>query len=375
MLILTLNCGSSSVKLAIVDVKKRKVLWQKSSDRLRPDDHKAYLFSLSKLVNEALAFTESDLQRSIVACVHRVVHGGSKLSQPVRLDRRVYKEISAASKFAPLHNPFALLGIDFWHSISDCPAYAVFDTGYYQSLDELNRLYALPIAISKKHGIRRFGFHGINHEYLNQVAKKKLAKSKLKVISCHLGNGASVTASVDGKAVATSMGFTPLEGLVMGTRSGDLDPGILLFLLKEGKYSLSDLEKMLQKESGILGLSGGLSSDMRDYLHPTAKKFADKAPLIIDYYCYKLAQKIASLLPSLGAVPDVIVFSGGVGQNSHLIRSKTLEYLNFLDINIDKKANLANTELFSKASSKIQLMAIPANEELAMALKVANFLK
>lgn len=375
MLILTLNCGSSSVKLALIDTKKQVVLLKSSCERLKPGDPKNYLLNLSKLVNQAFEFAENDLKAKIVACVHRVVHGGIKLSQPARIDRRVYKEISNASKFAPLHNPFALLGIDFWQSISDRPAYAVFDTGYYQDLDDLNQLYALPLAVSKKHGIRRFGFHGISHEYLNQIAKKRLAKSKLKVISCHLGNGASVTASIGGKGVATSMGFTPLEGLIMGTRTGDLDPGVLLFLLKEGKYSLADLEQMLQKESGILGLSGGLSSDMRDFLYPTTKKFADKAPLIIDYYCYKLAQKIASLIPSLGELPDVIIFSGGIGQNSHLIRSKTLNYLSFLGVHIDQKANQNNDEFFSKANSKIKLMTIPANEELAMALKVADFLK
>jgi acetate kinase len=316
-------------------------------------------------------------QERIEAVAHRLVHGGEQFLDPTRLDDEVIGEIEKLNPLAPLHNPPALVAVKRARTVlPEIPHFAVFDTAFHATLPDHAREYALPADVRKKHGIRRFGFHGINHEYVARSAAAYLNVdlAKLRIISCHLGNGASVTAIEHGRSVDTSMGMTPLEGLIMGTRAGDVDPGVLLQL---GRSDLSpdQLDELLNKRSGLKGLTG--TNDMREIAQRAAAHDRD-CELAIAMYVHRIRKYIGAYAAAMGGV-DVIVFTGGVGEHSALVRRLCLERLEFLGAVLDPARNdsvrlSADTPIatLGAAQSRVQLLAIRADEELAMARAVAE---
>lgn len=309
------------------------------------------------------------LNKSLIGIGHRVVHGGETFKQSTVINKTVLHEIKACIPLAPLHNPANLLGIEILAELyPTLPQVAVFDTAFHQSMPDTAFLYGLPYDLYTKHCIRRYGFHGTSHRYVSEQAAKLLNKpiAELNAITAHLGNGASVCAIKDGQSVDTSMGFTPLEGLIMGTRCGDLDPGIYDYLLGI-KYSPEDISHMLNKESGLLGISGE-SNDMRS-LTELADQGNTQAMLAIDIFCFRLAKYIAAMMISLDRL-DVLIFTGGIGENAALIREKTIDRLMILGfvISKDKNMNIRNSKNpFIHQDNSIPVAVIQTNEELTIA--------
>lgn len=302
---------------------------------------------------------------------HRVVHGGSYFSRPVIIDEKVIKCIKDCIELAPLHNPPALLGIEACKQhFKNIPQVAVFDTAFHQSIPKHAHMYALPQEFYNNFKIRRYGFHGTSHKFVCLKAAEILKKDfrRLKIISCHLGNGASITAVKDGKSVDTSMGFTPLEGLVMGTRSGNIDPAIIHFLHGRG-HSDEAIYRMLNEESGLLGLSG-ISSDVK-VLNKSKNK---NAKLALDVFCYRVKKYIGAYSAALGGA-DVILFTAGIGENAYYIREKILGGLEFLGINIDKATNKKNKTIISTKNSKVKVLVIHTDEDLMIVKGVNKVLK
>ena len=325
-------------------------------------NHQSALQKLLKLlIDKQILKSISEIQ----LIGHRVVHGGEKYQQAALINAKVIKDIKDLCPLAPLHNPHALTCIQECKKIlPKIKQVAVFDTAFHQTIKPLAFLYALPIELYQKHQIRRYGFHGINHKYVSSEAIKLLSKAKKRhtnIISCHLGNGCSVTAIKNGKSVETSMGFTPLEGLIMGTRSGDLDPALPMELSKILKLSPSDINQFLNKKSGLLGLTG-ISSDMRT-IHQAAQKGNAKAIFAMDMFSYRLAKYINSYIGVLGGL-DALIFTGGIGEYAWYIRSRVLQYLKHLKVKYNSQKNLHNQLFFESKDSFSSLMIIPANEEL-----------
>jgi acetate kinase len=367
MRVLALNCGSSSVKSALVDTASGRRVHEMHVENAGAD--------LAAAVDRVVAAYRE--QERIEAVAHRLVHGGEQFLDPTRLDDEVIGEIEKLNPLAPLHNPPALVAVKRARTVlPEIPHFAVFDTAFHATLPDHAREYALPADVRKKHGIRRFGFHGINHEYVARSAAAYLNVdlAKLRIISCHLGNGASVTAIEHGRSVDTSMGMTPLEGLIMGTRAGDVDPGVLLQL---GRSDLSpdQLDELLNKRSGLKGLTG--TNDMREIAQRAAAHDRD-CELAIAMYVHRIRKYIGAYAAAMGGV-DVIVFTGGVGEHSALVRRLCLERLEFLGAVLDPARNdsvrlSADTPIatLGAAQSRVQLLAIRADEELAMARAVAE---
>ncbi|MET0534349.1 MAG: acetate/propionate family kinase [Steroidobacter sp.] len=319
----------------------------------------------------------SDYQRLALApeaVAHRVVHGGEKFVAPTRLDDAVLNEIDRLSVLAPLHNPPAVTAIrQALQSLPDVPHVAVFDTAFHATLPEHAREYALPNDVRQRLGIRRFGFHGINHSHVAASVADYLQISP-RIICCHLGNGASVTAIEQGRSVDTSMGMTPLEGLVMGTRAGDVDPGVLLQLFRSGEFGVEALDELLNKRSGLKGLTG--VNDMRE-IEKRASAGDENCQRAITLYAYRVRKYIGAYAAAMGGV-DVVAFTGGVGENSSLIRARCVERLDFLGITLDESRNRAArpsaddpiVPLGSK-SSRVHVLAVRADEELAIAREAA----
>lgn len=382
MFILVLNAGSSSLKFQI---------FKKSGSKLAPiikgEVEAINLANSSITINHVTTKTtvkshQEALQKSFQLILktglikdlqeikligHRVVHGGEKYRKSVRINATVIKEIKNLSKLAPLHNPANLAGIISCQKLLPKAAQvAVFDTAFHQTIPEKAFLYALPAEFHKKHKIRRYGFHGINHQYVSEEAIKILKAKKKpfkRILSCHLGNGCSITAILDGKSIETSMGFTPLEGLIMGTRSGDIDPAIPLYMEKTLNQSPAEIDQLLNKKSGLLGLTG-LSSDMRT-IHAAAQKGNKKAILALEMYTYRIAKYIGSFIGVLGGV-DAIIMTAGIGEHAGYVRQAIFDYFKgTLDLN--PKANLNNEQFINSAKSKTQILIIPANEELKIA--------
>ncbi|MBL8269307.1 acetate/propionate family kinase [Steroidobacter sp.] len=313
----------------------------------------------------------------IEAVAHRVVHGGEKFVEPTRLDDAVLSEIEQLNHLAPLHNPPALAAIRRARSVlPDAPHFAVFDTAFHATLPDHAREYALPADVRQRFGIRRFGFHGINHSHVAQSvsAHLQIDVTKLRIISCHLGNGASVTAIEQGRSVDTSMGMTPLEGLVMGTRAGDVDPGVLLQLRRAGHLDADELDELLNKRSGLKGLAG--TNDMREIERRASAGDQDCA-LAIAVYVHRIRKYIGAYAASMGGV-DVIAFTAGVGEHSALIRRRCLERLEFigalLDVTRNEAVKLTSDQpvaILNVSASKVQLLAVRADEELAIAQAAA----
>ncbi|MBN2459279.1 acetate kinase [Candidatus Woesearchaeota archaeon] len=383
MNILVLNSGSSSLKYKFFDMATEKALLsghidgiglerclvkmsmdgrKEESKALVKDHVDAIILALKSLKDKQVIGSYADIH----AIGHRVVHGGEKYEQPTLIDEKVIRAIKQLFELAPLHNPPNLAGILACRKIlPSAPQVAVFDTAFHQSMPPEAYLYGLPYELYEKHRIRKYGFHGTSHKYLSEQAAKLLGKKEVKVITCHLGNGSSITAIKDGKSINTSMGFTPMDGLIMGTRTGSIDPQIPVFLLKHKQYSLADMQEIFNKKSGLFGISG-LTHDVRD-LWKASVKGNSRAKLALSLFCHRAAFFIGGYIALLGGI-DALVFSAGIGENAWHIRRRICKYLEPLGVEIDTGLNRKNNSLIiSKPSSKAKIFVIPTNEELQIA--------
>ena len=398
MNILVINCGSSSLKFQLIDSETEKCIAKGLCERIgiegsrityTPDggekeqtvtpmpDHTEAI----RLVLEALTNPKTGVVKSldeIGAVGHRIVHGGEKFAASTIITDEVMKAIEECNDLAPLHNPANLIGINACKKLMPAtPMVAVFDTAFHQTMPEEAYMYGLPYEYYEKYKIRRYGFHGTSHSYVSKKAAEVLGKKyeDLKIIVCHLGNGASVSAVKNGKCVDTSMGLTPLEGLIMGTRSGDIDPAIMEFIAhKEGK-NIDEIMTVLNKKSGVYGLSNNLSSDFRD-LEDGYNRGDEHCIRTMNTYCYRVAKYIGSYVAAMNGV-DVICFTAGIGENAPLVRSLVCEHLGFLGVSIDEDANHKRGEeiAISTPDSKTTVMVIPTNEELAIARETVSLVK
>ena len=395
MKVLVINCGSSSLKYQLIDSRSEEVLAAGLCERIGIDgrmthtpsggdtvvkndplpDHGAAIQSvLSALTDKAHGVISS--LSEIGAVGHRLVHGGEKFAASVIINDEVIAEVEACNDLAPLHNPANLIGVRACRQIMpDVPMVGVFDTAFHQTMPPKAYLYGIPHQYYQEHKVRRYGFHGTSHNYVSQRVHHlaELDPDNSRVIVCHLGNGASVTAVKNGKSVDTSMGLTPLEGLIMGTRSGDLDPGVIEYIAKKEHMTLEEVLKVLNKESGVLGLSG-VSSDFRD-LAEAMEQGNEQAAVAVEAFCYRVAKHIGAYTAALNGV-DAIVFTAGIGENAAHIRSMVCDYLGFLGITIDEEKNAVRgkeTES-STPDSKVSVFVIPTNEELAIARETAALL-
>jgi len=391
MKILVINSGSSSLKFQLIDSKKDFAVLAKG--HIDGINLKSCLFifksknkSFEKLVKintheEALstalkALLEFKIIKSyeeINAVGHRVVHGGEKYTSSVKITPDVIKEIKKLITLAPLHNPANLEGILACKKVlKNIPQIAVFDTAFHQTMEKKAFLYALPYKFYTKNKIRRYGFHGTSHKYVVNEAIKLLKNKNAKIISCHIGNGSSITASYKGKSVDTSMGLTPLEGIMMGTRSGTIDPAIIFHMEKALKLKTQEINKILNNESGLKGIST-ISSDMRDIYHASLKG-NKQAILAIELLSYQIAKYLGSYACALGGI-NAIIFTGGLGEKAFYVRQKSCDYLNFLGVHLNKKKNINCEKVISDSKSKIKVFVIPTNEEKQIAIETAEIIK
>ncbi len=388
MNVLVINCGSSSLKYQLINSESEAVLakglcerigidgrltYQKAggdkevTDAPMPTHKEAIQMVLDALVNEKTGAIGS--LADVNAVGHRVVHGGEKFASSVVINDEVIAAIEECNDLAPLHNPANLIGI---HACAELmpgvPMVAVFDTAFHQTMPEKAYLYGLPYEYYEKYKVRRYGFHGTSHSFVSKhmVDFLGLDKDNCKVIVAHLGNGASISAVVNGKCVDTSMGLTPLEGLVMGTRSGDMDPAIMEFIAKKEGLDIAGVMNVLNKKSGVLGISGGLSSDFRDLEEGmnSGNKLAENA---IEVFSYRVAKYIGSYVAAMNGV-DAIAFTAGIGENAPIVRKKVVGYLGYLGITLDEEANGKRGDdcVISTPDSKVKVAVIPTNEELAI---------
>lgn len=397
MNILVINCGSSSLKFQLINSESEQCIAKGLCERIgiegsmityspaggekektvtpMPDHTEAIRLVLDALTNEKTGVLKS--LDEIEAVGHRVVHGGEKFAESVIINEEVMAAIEECNELAPLHNPANLIGINACRSLMpNIPMVAVFDTAFHQTMPEEAYLYGLPYEYYRNYKIRRYGFHGTSHSYVSKRAAQVLGENyeDLKIIVCHLGNGASVSAVKNGKCVDTSMGLTPLEGLIMGTRSGDIDPAIIEFLAhKEGK-SIDEIMNILNKKSGVLGLSDNLSSDFRD-LEDGYFNGDENAIRTMKTYCYHVAKYIGAYAAAMNGV-DVICFTAGVGENGPLVRSMVCEYLGYLGVKLEEEANAKRGEdlVISTPDSRTKVMMIPTNEELAIARETCRLI-
>ena len=391
MNILVINCGSSSLKFQVINPETEELLAKGLCERIGIDgsityegvakgtgkikndtpieDHKKAV----SLVLEALTNPETGVIASldeIGAVGHRIVHGGEKYNATVLIDEEVEEAIREMSDLAPLHNPANLIGIGACRELMpNTPMVGVFDTAFHQTMPAKAYMYALPIRFYEDYKVRRYGFHGTSHSFVSKEVVKFLGRplEGTKTIVCHLGNGASISAVKDGKCVDTSMGLTPLEGLIMGTRSGDLDPAIVEFIATKENISVAEVETILNKQSGVFGLSNGLSSDFRDLWK--GKEEGNKyAELALEAFAYRVAKYIGAYTAAMNGV-DVIAFTAGVGENDPRVRSMICSYLGYLGVAIDEEANSVRGEAvkIGAKDSKVDVVVFPTNEELAIA--------
>lgn len=398
MKILVINCGSSSLKYQLIDMENEEVLAKGLCERISIEgsnlSHKAagkeelevkkempnHTVAI-KMVMDALVDPEYGVIKDtseISAVGHRVLHAGTVYSDSIVVNEDVKKVIRDCFDLGPLHNPANLMGIEACEeAMPGTPNVAVFDTAFGMKMPEKASLYAIPYEYYEKYSIRRYGFHGTSHSYVSKEAIKycELDPETAKVIVCHLGNGASVSASIGGKCVDTSMGLTPLEGLIMGTRSGDIDPAVVQFICnKEGK-DVNEVLNILNKKSGILGMSGGVSSDFRD-VQKAQSEGNHKADVAIQAFIYRVAKYIGAYVAAMNGV-DAIVFTAGVGENDKPIRGAVCEYLGYLGIEIDPEINKARGKrvTISTPESKVKVCVIPTNEELSIARETLALVK
>ena len=397
MNILVINCGSSSLKYQLINSDSEQVLAKGLCERIGIDgsaithqkaggekqttsapmaDHtQAVKLVIEKLTDSAVGAVKS--LDEIDAVGHRIVHGGEKFADSVLLTEEVMKAIEECNDLAPLHNPANLIGINSCREIMPgVPMVGVFDTAFHQTMPKKAYLYGLPYEYYEKYKVRRYGFHGTSHDFVSERAAQILGKKRedLKIIVCHLGNGASVSAVMNGKSVDTSMGLTPLEGLIMGTRSGDMDPAIISFLMDKEGISAQEMITICNKKSGVFGLSDGLSSDFRD-LAEAAKEGNQKAEDALETYAYRVGKYIGAYAAAMNGV-DVIAFTAGAGENNAKVRELIGQYIGFLGTNIDPEKNKLRGEevILSDEGARVITMVVPTNEELAIARETVELL-
>jgi acetate kinase len=389
MNVLVINCGSSSLKFQLINSESEEVLAKGLCERIGIDGRLTYQpaggdkavsdkampthTEAIQFVIDALTDAETGVVKSldeIGAVGHRVVHGGEKFANSVVITEDVLKAIEECNDLAPLHNPANLIGINACQKLMpNTPMVAVFDTAFHQTMPEKAYLYGLPYEYYEKYGVRRYGFHGTSHSFVSKHAAEFLGLDleNSKIIVAHLGNGASISAVLNGKCVDTSMGLTPLEGLVMGTRSGDMDPAIMEYLAKKEDLDIAGVMNVLNKKSGVFGLSKGLSSDFRDLTDAMngGNKYATAA---VEVFCYRVAKYIGSYVAAMNGV-DAIAFTAGIGENAYVVREKVCEYLGYLGLELNAEENKKRGEdlVISTADSKVKAAVIPTNEELAIA--------
>lgn len=387
--VLVINTGSSSLKYQLIDMKDESVLAKGLCDRIGIDNsfikhtktgietviididmpsHKAAIKQVVKALTDEKVGVITDMSE-ISAVGHRVVHGGEKFHESVIIDEDVMRAIQDCVELAPLHNPPNIIGIEACqHIMPNTQMVAVFDTAFHQSLPKYAYMYALPYEIYEKHSVRKYGFHGTSHKYVSERAAAMLGKpvQELKLISCHLGNGASICAVKYGKSVETSMGFTPLDGLAMGTRCGTVDPAVVKFLMENEKMNPKEIDEYLNKKSGILGISG-VSSDFRD-IDAAVEEGNARAQLAIDIFCYRVKKYIGEYAAVMNGV-DAIIFTAGIGENNAIVRKNITDNMEYFGIGIDQEKNkIRGKEMdISTPDAKIRTLVVPTNEELAIA--------
>ncbi len=388
MNVLVVNCGSSSLKFQLINSDTEAVAAKGLCERIGIDGRLVYQpaggekeiteapmpthTEAIQMVLDALVNPKTGVLKSldeVEAIGHRVLHGGSKITQSVIINDEVISVIDECCDLGPLHNPANLMGIRACMKLMPGkPNVAVFDTAFHQTMPAKAYRYAIPTKYYEKYAVRKYGFHGTSHSFVSKETIKYLGldKDNSKVVVCHLGNGASISAVENGKCVDTSMGLTPLEGLIMGTRSGDLDPAVLEFVCKKENIDVKEMVRILNKESGVMALSNGLSSDFRD-LEEAMDAGNEAATLAIDAFCYRVAKYVGSYVAAMNGV-DAIAFTGGIGENADVVRAKVLSYLGYLGIKMDPEMNKKRGENFvlSTEDSKVKVAVIPTNEELAI---------
>ena len=398
MNVLVINCGSSSLKYQLINSESEEVLakglcerigingsaithqpagGEKATTEVEMKNHtQAVQYVIEKLTDKEVGVITS--LDEIDAVGHRVVHGGEKFASSVVITDEIVKAIEECNDLAPLHNPANLIGINSCKEIMpNVPMVAVFDTAFHQTMPKKAFLYGLPYEYYDKYKVRRYGFHGTSHDFVSNRAAEILGKKRedLNIVVCHLGNGASVSAVKEGKSVDTSMGLTPLEGLIMGTRSGDMDPAIITYLSEKENISAKDVIDICNKKSGMLGLSNGVSSDFRD-LAAAEESGNEYAKDALETYAYRVAKYIGSYAIGMQGL-DVVVFTAGVGENNISLRAKICQYLSVFDTKIDDTKNNVRGEeaIVSTEDSKVKVMVIPTNEELAIARETVALVK
>lgn len=387
MNVLVINCGSSSLKYQLINSDSEEVLAKGLCERIGIDGRLVYQKEgMDKEITEAPMPTHKEAIQMVLdalhnpksgavkdlseidAVGHRVVHGGEKFAASVILNEEVLAKVEECNDLAPLHNPANLIGIRACQELMpNVPMVGVFDTAFHQTMPEKAYLYGLPYEYYENYKVRRYGFHGTSHSFVSKETARFLGMDleNSKIIVCHLGNGASISAVKDGKCVDTSMGLTPLEGLVMGTRSGDIDPAIMEYIAKKEDLDIAGVMNVLNKKSGLEGISG-LSSDFRD-LTAGAKEGNKRAIAAIEVFCYRVAKYVGSYVAAMNGV-DAIAFTAGIGENVGLVREKICSYLGYLGITLDAEANAKSGDncVISAADSKVKVAVIPTNEELAI---------
>lgn len=389
MKVLVINCGSSSLKYQLINMENEESLAQGLVERIGIEgsvltqkapgkdkyiieqpmaDHKdAIKLVLGALVDGTHGVIAS--MDEISAVGHRVVHGGEKYAESVVINDEVMASLEECVKLAPLHNPANIIGINACKSLMpSTPMVAVFDTAFHQTMPKTSYIYPLPYELYEKHGIRKYGFHGTSHKFVSAECAKMLGKDikDVKIITCHLGNGASLAAIKDGKCMDTSMGFTPLEGIAMGTRCGNIDPAIVTFLQKECNMSAAEVDNLMNKKSGVFGISG-VSSDFRD-IEGAAAQGNERAQLALDVFNYRVREMIGAYAAAMGGV-DAVVFTAGLGENAIETRLDICKGLEFLGIELDAEKNNVRGKAreISKDGAKVKVFVIPTNEELVIA--------
>lgn len=398
MNILVINCGSSSVKYKLVEINKNITLAEGGIEKIGlndaflkfkladgskkqldldiPDHHAAIRAIFNVLTSEENGCISS--YDEIDAVGHRVVHGGEKFNKSVLIDHEVIEKIKECYGIAPLHNPVNMAGIEAITAIMpSTPQVAVFDTAFHQSMPKKAFMYPLPYELYQNEGIRRYGFHGTSHRYVSKRVCEylNLPYEKQRIITCHIGNGGSITAIKNGKSIDTSMGLTPVEGLMMGTRCGDVDPGALTYIMQKHNFSAAEMQDMLNKDSGVKGISG-ISSDMRD-IETAIANGNERAMLALDMYEYRIVKYIGAYTAALGGV-DIIVFTGGVGENQTGTREKICAQLSYMGVEIDNAFNKSirgKEALISTPESKIKVLIIPTDEEYMIARDTEEIVK
>ncbi len=394
MIVLVVNCGSSSLKYQLIDMADESVMASGLAERIgMANGVLTHKLNAQKVVIEREMKTHKDAvdmlldflvdpkykvltsMKEIGAVGHRVLHGGSKYSESVLINDDVLEAIEECIPLGPLHNPANLIGINACAAaLPGVPQVAVFDTAFHQTMPDYAYTYPIPYEYVEKHKIRKYGFHGTSHRYISKKAAEILDNDHLKLITCHLGNGSSIAAVKDGKCIDTSMGLTPLDGLEMGTRCGSIDPAVVKFLVDKEGLTVDEVDTILNKKSGVLGVTG-ISSDFRD-VEEAADKGNARAKLALDIFYYRVVCTIGAYVAALGGV-DAIVFTAGVGENSATGRARAMKGLEYLGVTIDEKANdtRGTQSVISGKDSKVVVLTIPTNEELMIAKDTVEITK